>query len=86
LKESLNSSVTHAEVISLGSARLTQIATIIREIAQLSNTATLAGDKSTSEHLASFSDSFERLFGLFPHEYEEYQLDEVIVAAILPIV
>ena len=33
-----------------------------------------------------FSANFEKLIGLYPSEFERYRLDEIVVAAIAPIV
>jgi tuftelin-interacting protein 11 len=36
--------------------------------------------------LEPFSVSFEKLIGLYPNEFDRYRLDEVVVAAIAPVV
>ena len=36
--------------------------------------------------LEPFTASFEMLVGLFPNEFDRYRLDEIVVAAIAPIV
>lgn len=36
--------------------------------------------------LEPFSASFETLIGLYPNEFDRYRLDEIVVAAIAPVV
>ena len=36
--------------------------------------------------LEPFTESFEKLIGLYPNEFDRYRLDEIVVAAIAPVV
>ncbi|KAI0091465.1 GC-rich sequence DNA-binding factor-like protein-domain-containing protein [Irpex rosettiformis] len=66
-----------AELIS----RLQQVHLVVDDI------NTQARDASTSYEatLEPFSSHFEKLIGLYPAEFEKYRLDEIVVAAIAPI-
>lgn len=36
--------------------------------------------------LEPFSASFDKLVGLYPNEFDRYRLDEIVIAAIAPVV
>ena len=62
-----------------------QIAAITAELDSLAKEAAAAAS-SPVQALATFSPAFNQLVHQFPDEYAAYQLDEVLVATIAPIV
>ncbi|KAI0769250.1 GC-rich sequence DNA-binding factor-like protein-domain-containing protein [Irpex lacteus] len=66
-----------AELIS----RLQQVHLVVDDI----NTQAKEASTSYEATLEPFSAHFEKLIGLYPAEFERYRLDEIVVAAIAPI-
>ena len=63
-------------------ARLQQVHLIVDDI-------TAQAKKMASSYevsLEPFSANFDSLFGLYPKDFDRYHLDEIVVAAIAPIV
>lgn len=67
---------------------MTVVASIKQREAQLIEVlnADGGGDVSPSDALTSFDDDFDELLGTYSEEYEDMQLDEIVIAAISPIV
>jgi tuftelin-interacting protein 11 len=54
------------------------------ELVEVMNAA--VGEVSPGDALSSFTDDFDELLGTYGEEYEDMKLDEVVVAAISPLV
>ena len=63
-------------------ARLQQVHLVVDDINAQAKVAASTYEAS----LDPFSAHFEKLIGLYPAEFERYRLDEIVVAAIAPIV
>lgn len=63
-------------------SRLQQVHLVVDDI----NTQAKEASTSYEATLEPFSAHFEKLIGLYPAEFERYRLDEIVVAAIAPIV
>ena len=63
-------------------ARLQQVHLVVDDI----NSQAKQMKSSYEVSLEPFSASFETLIGLYPTEFDRYRLDEIVVAAIAPVV
>lgn len=63
-------------------SRLQQVHLIVDDVSTQAKEAA----SSYEATLEPFSTHFEKLIGLYPAEFERYRLDEIVVAAIAPIV
>ena len=63
-------------------ARLQQVHLIVDDI----NTQAKDMASSYEVSLEPFSSNFDKLLGLYPKEFDCYHLDEIVIAAIAPIV
>lgn len=68
-----------------GIARLQQITATIQELTTISNSPSMK-TSSFSNAFGQIEYSIGRLVDEFPDEYESYNLDEAVVAAITPLV
>ena len=63
-------------------ARLQQVHLVVDDIESRAREM-----KSSYEvSLEPFTESFDKLIGLYPNEFDRYRLDEIVVAAIAPVV
>ena len=63
-------------------ARLQQVHLVVDDI----NTQAKQAASLYEASLDPFSPDFEKLIGLYPGEFDRYRLDEIVVAAIAPVV
>lgn len=63
-------------------ARLQQVHIVVDDISTQAKQAASVYEAS----LDPFSADFEKLVGLYPSEFDRYRLDEIVVAAIAPVV
>lgn len=63
-------------------ARLQQVHLVVDDIESQAKEMKSSYEAS----LEPFSANFEKLVGLYPNEFDRYRLDEIVVAAIAPVV
>ncbi len=63
-------------------ARMQQVHLVVDDI----NTQARQAASTYEPSLELFSADFEKLVGLYPREFDLYRLDEIVVAAIAPVV
>lgn len=63
-------------------SRLQQIHLVVDDI----NTQAKQAASTYEATLEPFSPNFDKLVGLYPNEFDRYRLDEIVIAAIAPVV
>ena len=73
-------------ILSIETDRLELITDLVNTLNQLSKQSTSSSSTSFSVSFARFENYIAQLIDDFPNEYETYDLDEAVVAAVSPLV